>query len=169
MKVYLLVAVLVFGLTVAGKLLLDGRSPSTGNLPTIELALQSPCDLRQGACTAADANGRSIRFSINPASIPLMEELSVQAETTGLPKVSSIRLTVEGVNMFMGYQYADLQAASTGQFSGKLILPVCTLEKMQWLATLEALTPDANVQAKIPFETFSSTLVKPFNQQLLEK
>lgn len=48
MKVYLLVAVLVFGLTVAGKLLLDGRSPSTDNLPTIELALQSPCDLRQG-------------------------------------------------------------------------------------------------------------------------
>ncbi len=65
--------------------------------------------------------------------------------------------------MFMGYQYADLQAASAGHFSGKLILPVCTLEKMQWLATLEALTPDANVQAKIPFATFSSTPLQPFN------
>lgn len=168
MKLYLLVAVVVFGLTVAGKLWLSGHSPADA-LPAIELTVQSPCDLHQAPCTASDAAGRSIRFSINPASIPLMEELNVQADTSGLPDVSSIRLTVEGVNMFMGYQYADLQTVTAGRFSGKLILPVCTLEKMQWLATLEALTPDAKVQAKIPFETFSSKSLKPFNQKLLEK
>ena len=157
MKQYLFVGAVVFGLTVAGKLWLGQSSPADAALPVMPLTLQTPCDLHQAPCVANDAAGRSISFSINPASIPLMQELVVQAETSGLSDVSSIRLMVEGVNMFMGYQYADLQATAVGHFSGKLILPVCTLEKMQWLATLEALTPAAKVQAKIPFETMSNT------------
>ncbi len=161
MKQYLFVGAVVFGLTVAGKLWLGQSSPA--DAAVMPLTLQTPCDLHQAPCVASDAAGRSIRFSINPTSIPLMQELVVQAETSGLPDVSSIRLTVEGVNMFMGYQYADLQATAEGHFSGKLILPVCTLEKMQWLATLEALTPTAKVQAKIPFETMSNTPLKSSN------
>jgi hypothetical protein len=169
MKVYLLIGVVVFALTVAGKVLWDSRSNSAPDVPVMALTLQTPCDLQQAPCVASDSQGRSIRFSINPPNIPLMQELTVEADTTGLPDAASIRLTVEGVNMFMGYQYADLQAAGAGHFHGKLILPVCTLEKMQWRATLEALTPTATVQATIPFNTVSSTLLPPFNQKLLDK
>lgn len=160
MKAYLLIGVLVFSLTVAGKLLWDKRSSSANALPVVALTLQTPCDLHQAPCVASDAQGHSVRFSINPPSIPLMKKLAVQVETSGLPEVRSIRLTVEGVNMFMGYQYADLQASAAGQFSSPLILPVCTLEAMQWLATLDVLTPVATLQAKIPFETVSRTPLK---------
>jgi hypothetical protein len=169
MKTYLLIGVLVFSLTVAGKMLWDKHASPTDDLPVMALTLQTPCDLHQAPCVASDAQGHSVHFSINPPSIPLMEKLAVQVETSGLPEVRSIRLTVEGVNMFMGYQYADLQAAAAGQFSGQLILPVCTLEAMQWLATLDVMTPLVQLQAKIPFETISHTSLKPFNQQLLEK
>lgn len=164
---YLLIMLSVFALTIAGKLWLDSGKDTV--LPIVELSLQLPCDLHQAPCIASDAQGRSLRVSINPNSIPLMEELLVQVETSGLPEVRSLRLTVEGVNMFMGYQYADLHAISPGRFQGKLILPVCTLEKMQWLAMLEALTPSLKVAAKIPFETISNTPLPPFNQDLIKK
>ncbi len=168
MKAYLLLGVVVFAVTVAGKVLWESRSTLPA-VPVAALTLQTPCDLQQAPCVASDSQGRSIRFSINPPTIPLMQELTVQVETTGLPDVTSMRLTVVGVNMFMGYQYADLQPIGTGHFQGKLILPICTLEKMQWLATLDTLTPTAQVQATLPFSTVSNTPLPPFNQQLLDK
>ncbi len=164
---YLLLGLTVFVLTVAGKWWFDSQPAS--ELPSVALNLQTPCDLRQAPCVASDAQGRSVRFSINPANIPLMEELTIQVDTSGLAEVNNVRLTVEGVNMFMGYQYAELKSTGTAQFQGKLILPVCTLERMEWLATLDVFTPDIKLQAKMPFVTISSKALPPFNQELLEK
>ncbi|OQX12516.1 MAG: hypothetical protein BWK73_14665 [Thiothrix lacustris] len=164
---YLLLGLTVFVLTLAGKWWLDNR-PTT-DLPSVGLSLQTPCDLHQAPCVASDAQGRSLRFSINPTNIPLMEELTVQVDTSGLADVNNVRLTVEGVNMFMGYQYAALKSTGATQFQGKLILPVCTLERMEWLATLDVFTADTKLQTKIPFVTISSKALPPFNQDLLEK
>ncbi len=164
---YLLIGITVFVLTIASKWWFDSR-PTTA-LPNVALNLQTPCDLHQAPCVASDTQGRRLRFSINPTSIPLMEEMTVQVDTSGLTDINNLRLTVEGVNMFMGYQYAELKSTGATQFQGKLILPVCTLERMEWLATLDVFTPAAKLQAKIPFVTISSKALPPFNQKLLDK
>ncbi len=148
MKPYVFIGFLVFLLAVVGKHFLLNQPTSLATL-----ALQTPCNLRQAPCVASDTAGHSIRFSISPTSIPLMQELTLKAETSGWGKVHSARLTVAGVNMFMGYQYADLTAGADGVLQGKLVLPVCTLETMQWQATLLAQTDTGQVSAAFPFET----------------
>lgn len=158
MKQYFLIGLAGFVLAVIGKYFLLNSSSVPDNdksaqLPQIELSLQEPCQLREAACIARDNAGHSVRFSISPNTIPLMQDLQVTAETSGLQTVHSARLTVEGVNMFMGYQYADMQSDSTGKLNGKLILPVCTMEKMQWKADLEINIGTAILTASFPFET----------------
>jgi hypothetical protein len=130
------------------------------------LEVQTPCDLHSAPCVARDPVGHSIRFSLAPATIPVMEELTVHAELQGFKQLASARVTVEGVNMYMGYQFADLQKQDASNLSGKLILPVCTLDKMQWKAHLEANTDIGKVVADFPFETVSHSKLPPFPASL---
>lgn len=158
MKGYILIALAGFVLAVIGKYFLAGFSSpppadSSANLPKLELTLQEPCVLREMPCIASDTAGRSVSFSISPKNIPLMTDLQVNAETSGMANIRSALLTVEGVNMFMGYQYADMRPDSTGKLNGKLILPVCSMEKMQWKATLELITDSVVIIATYPFDT----------------
>lgn len=158
MKQYILIGIAAFAVAVIGKyfLLSSDSAPATdtnAQLPALQLSLQEPCNLHEAACIAGDGAGHSIRFSISPNTIPLMQDLQVSAETTGLETIHAARLTVEGVNMFMGYQYADMQADGTGKLNGKLILPVCSMEKMQWKASLEVSAGNKRLLANFPFET----------------
>ncbi|MDD5393541.1 MAG: hypothetical protein PHE17_11035 [Thiothrix sp.] len=118
------------------------------------LTLQQPCDLHAAPCLARDAAGHAIRFSLSPATLPVMQELTANAELQGLGGVTSARLTVEGANMYMGYQYAELKAAEpANELRGKFILPVCSTEKMQWKATVSINSPTNSFSAVFPFET----------------
>jgi hypothetical protein len=134
--------------------------------PASVLEVQKPCDLHLAPCVAQDAAGHSIRFSLAPAAIPVMEELTVHAELQGFQQLASARVTVEGVNMYMGYQFADLQQQDALNLYGKLILPVCTLEEMQWKARFEANTDIGKVVADFPFETVSRIKLPPFPESL---
>lgn len=154
MKPYIFIGALAFALAVLGKTFLLEQLPATDpDQASQALTLQQPCDLRQAPCTASDAAGHAIRFSISPNTIPVMQELAVSAETTGWGEVGSARLSVAGVNMFMGYQYADLSTDGAAVLRGKLVLPVCTLEAMQWQATLLVQTDTGQVSATFPFES----------------
>lgn len=158
MKGYILIGLAGFLLAVIGKYFLpDFVSPppvdSSANLPRLELTLQEPCLLREMPCTASDTAGHFVSFSLSPKNIPLMKELQVSAETSGIANIRSALLTVEGVNMFMGYQYADMRPDNTGKLNGKLTLPVCSMEKMQWKATLELVTDSVVISSSYPFET----------------
>lgn len=154
MKPYVFIGFFVFLLAVVGKhFLLNPPQVASTALAEIRLPLQQPCDLQQTACIASDGSGRSIRFSLAPTPIPLMQELTASATTVGLADVRSARLTVEGVNMFMGYQYADLNPSSDGVWQGKLVLPVCSLEAMQWKASLRFEMATHGVNAEFPFTT----------------
>lgn len=158
MKQYVLIGIAGFVLAVIGKhFLLDSpHAPATDDeakLPQVQLRLQEPCNLHEAACIASNGQGRSVTFSISPQAIPLMKDLQVSAEVSGVENIRSARVTVEGVNMFMGYQYVDMQPESSGKLNGKLILPVCSMEKMQWKATLELVTDTEKIIAAYPFDT----------------
>ena len=158
MKGYILIGLAGFVLAMIGKyFLLDVSSPpptdSSAHLPKLELTLQEPCLLHEMPCIASDTAGHSVSFRISPNNILLMKELQVSAETSGIANIRSALLTVEGVNMFMGYQYADMWPDSTGKLNGKLTLPVCSMEKMQWKATLELVTDSVVISSSYPFDT----------------
>jgi hypothetical protein len=151
MKPVVLLGILAFFLGLGSMLIVFSLK---NNQEITVLQLQQPCDLHVAACVAEDTAGHSIRFSLSPPTIPLMQALTATAELQGLGNVTSAQLTVEGVNMYMGYQYAELKAsASTQALQGKFTLPVCSNEKMAWKATLTLNSPVNSVRAEFPFET----------------
>lgn len=153
MKPYLLLGGGMFLLAfVAGVLLLPAVRQGD-SLSVVALKVQAPCDLQQAACVARDTAGHSLRFSITPTPIPLMQDLTVRVEPEGVQDMRSTRLSVTGVNMYMGYQPVDLVAGSDGVWRGKLVLPVCSLQTMQWQASLYLDTAATRFTAEFPFTT----------------
>ena len=120
----------------------------------IDLNLQTPCDLHKASCTASDSAGHSVQFSIIPSTIPLMQELTLRVQVQQLPAVQTIGVKIDGLNMYMGYQYAKLEAVDQHHYQGKLILPVCTEAHMQWQASVLINTPEQTYRAAFPFDTF---------------
>lgn len=125
----------------------------TSPTPPTPLRLHTPCDLNQSPCVASDTTGRSVRLQFTPAPIPLLQEIQVSVLPQGFSALQQAQLRVEGVNMFMGYQYSSLTADAAGQLHGKLMLPICSLQQMQWLARLEFDTATDRFVAEFPFNT----------------
>ena len=152
MKLWVFIAGFVVALAAALGYFLIKKSPEDVSV-VHHLTLQQPCDLHLAPCVAADNAGRSVRFQFTPADIPLMKELTVQVDIDGIPAYQAAQVIVEGTNMFMGYQRAELRTDTASSLTGTLVLPVCTLEKMAWQATLDIETPTGKVQAIFPFVT----------------
>lgn len=125
----------------------------TNPVPLTPLTLQTPCDLNQSPCIARDTTGRSVRLQFTPTPIPLLQDVQVAVLPQGFSALTQAQLRVEGVNMFMGYQYSTLTADAAGQLHGKLMLPICSLQQMQWLARLEFDTATERFVAEFPFNT----------------
>lgn len=145
----LLVGFLVLGALAGVYLLPLLTSPA----PPIPLTLHTPCDLNQSPCVASDTLGRSVRLQFTPTPIPLLQEVQVSVLPQGFDTLQRAQLRVEGVNMFMGYQDSILSEDATGQLHGKLMLPICSLQQMQWLARLELDTATGRFVAEFPFNT----------------
>lgn len=114
--------------------------------------LQEPCNLRVSPCVARDSIGRSIQFQLSPQTLPLMQALTAEVSLQGIEEVQSARVVVEGVNMFMGFQHTEL--SPQGQtLTGQLVLPVCSMERMEWTATVELASTTGTSRAVFPFVT----------------
>lgn len=114
--------------------------------------LQEPCNLRVSPCVARDSIGRSIQFQLSPKTLPLMQALTAEVSLQGIEDVQSARVVVEGVNMFMGFQHTEL--LPQGQtLTGQLVLPVCSMERMEWAATVELVSARETFRAVFPFVT----------------
>lgn len=152
MKPWVFIIAFVVALVAASAYFLSKKS-SENTAVVHHLTLQQPCDLHLAPCVAVDNAGRSVRFQFTPAAIPLMKELTVQVDIDGIPAYQAAQVIVEGTNMFMGYQRAELRTDTASSLTGTLVLPVCSREKMAWQATLDIETPMGKVQAIFPFVT----------------
>lgn len=118
----------------------------------IQAVLQSPCDLRKGACHARFPGGQTISFSIEPNHLPLLKPLDLTLQISGLD-IDSARLLFVGINMDMGFNSVKLAKTAPGQFIGTGILPICTLRRMQWEARIYLESGNQTWVAKFPFYT----------------
>jgi hypothetical protein len=149
MKMWWLVGIFVAS-GVATSVWFKTHLPSANGIP---LTVQSPCDLQQGVCHAQDAQGHGVSLQLTPHPIPLMKPVTAQVVVQGMDAVNGVMVVVQGVNMDMGFQRAQLIATQPPQWSGAFTLPVCANAAMQWQATVTVQTPTATFVAPFLFTT----------------
>lgn len=122
--------------------------------PTLaEIAPLDPsCDLRAGPCNARFAGGGSVRFAIEPQSIPVVTPLRLVVQTTDFD-VRAVEVDFAGVDMNMGYNRAGLDSVGPGLYEGQGTLPVCVRARMEWEARVLLHTADGILAAPFRFET----------------
>ena len=123
------------------------------NPTLVEVAPLDPsCDLRAGACAVRFAGGGSVRFAIEPQSIPVVTPLRLAVDTSGLD-VRAVEVDFAGVDMNMGYNRAALEPAGPGVYAGQGTLPVCVRARMEWEARVLVHTAEGILAAPFRFET----------------
>lgn len=126
--------------------------------PVAQQASTDPaCDLHRAECMATLADGRRIVFGMTPRPIPLIAPLRLSVRITGF-EASYAEVEFTSPDMNMGFNRNALAAEGASQFSGKAVLPVCTLATMNWHATVRLHTPSGIVAALFPFSTFNKDL-----------
>jgi len=134
-KLWLFVALLSFAilLTLAYKFK-DLLTPAVN----MQESVDANCDLRKGACTTVLSTGGKVSFFIDPIDIPLLKPLKLSVVLEGVD-ASNVEVDFVGIGMEMGYNRSVLTRESNAngsvkKFTGKAILPVCSLTKMNWEA-----------------------------------
>ena len=95
--------------------------------------VDASCDLKYSPCDAISGKGRSIRLSISPDGIPLLEPLNVSVALEGIT-ASSVEVVFSGVDVDMGRLAYPLSSHHSQFFSGGASLSVCTRRSMTWEA-----------------------------------
>lgn len=90
------------------------------------------CDLAEGPCTATFADGTEVTLDITPRGLPTETPLTLRATVEGDATPTAVEL--QGVDMNMGLLRTALTPDPEGGFSGRLVVPVCTTERMTWHA-----------------------------------
>lgn len=123
----------VIALLVLGLLAVVGYKLWPVLYPTvIETAKDNPdCDLHQGPCTLAFADGATVTFAITPRPVEMMEPIALHVRTQGI-EPWSVAVDIQGVSMNMGYNRPELVEEAPGSFTGSTILPICVRERMDW-------------------------------------
>lgn len=125
--------------------------------PVVAIAPLVPgCDLRQGPCTASLPVGGTVRFEIEPRSLPVLQPLALSIRIEGLG-VSVVEVDFAGTDMNMGYNRVQLEAAASGDWQGQVVLPTCVRNRMNWEAKVLLTTDFGLMAAPFRFTTFTST------------
>lgn len=91
------------------------------------------CDLRAGPCSVRFASGPTVRFAIEPQSIPVVTPLRLVVAIEGLD-ARAVEVDFAGVDMNMGFNRVALEETGRGDWEGQGTLPVCVRDRMEWEA-----------------------------------
>jgi hypothetical protein len=118
----------------------------------IKAAVDPDCDLRAGPCTGRLPDGRSIRFSIEPRSIPPLMPLRLKVDTIGFA-AREVSVDLNGVGMHMGFNRVALNEHPQGYFTATGSLSVCIRDTMAWEAVVSLISDDRRISAPFRFIT----------------
>lgn len=123
----------------------------------LHFVTQENCLVDRDTCVARNAQGHEIRLTMSPKPIPVMKDIQTQVEVSGIkvdPK-QPIKVIVSGLNMYMGFQRADLHHGNKKNYQGVLVLPVCTVDVMNWQIRVLVPAQDGRVfTAEFLFNTY---------------
>ena len=123
----------------------------------IDAALDPECDLRTGPCTSRLNDGRSVRFSIEPRSIPPLTPLQLRVDTVGF-NAQEVSVGLNGVGMHMGFNQVTLSKHPQGYFSATGSLSVCIRDLMEWEAVVTLVSEDTLIYAPFRFITTKNAI-----------
>lgn len=111
--------------------------------PSAQLMTAPPCDLQQQRCSA-QLDNMVITLALAPTPLVSQQPITVQAELQGFPEQRTVRLVLEGVDMYMGEIQTKLSAETTQPdiLTGQTALALCLTGEMTWRATLYIETAD---------------------------
>ncbi len=92
---------------------------------------ETGCDLHQGPCSLAFADGATVTLTVAPRPVPLMQPLTLDVELRGIDPWS-VAVDIQGINMNMGYNRPELKRVAGGRYTGSTLLPVCVRDRMDW-------------------------------------
>jgi len=127
-------------------------SPWSGPRARIQMDLDRGCDLRAGPCTSALQDGRAIRFSIEPRSIPPLVPLQLRVDAIGFA-AQAVTVDLNGVGMPMGLNRVFLSQVPDGHFAASGSLSVCIRDAMEWEALVTVVSDDVEIAAPFRFIT----------------
>jgi hypothetical protein len=117
----------------------------------------SGCDLHRSACMSSFPGGGRVTLGIIPRPIPLIAPIKLDVQVSGIDATyAEVEFTSPDMNM--GFNRNTLAPAAAGSFSGTAVLPVCTLARMNWLATVRLHTARGTLAAVFEFATSSSSV-----------
>lgn len=149
----MLLVLLAFILGGGGYLALHSGSPFLLKSPTIiQLTSAADCFLQERSCTAVSEQ-MQISLSLNPQPVPLMKPVQALVKVKGLKDLHVVELKVEGLNMYMGFQTAQLMRLSETDWQGSFSLPICSEREMQWRVMANLKSPHADYQASFNLST----------------
>lgn len=119
------------GALIAASVLLTGVISGCGQATESDLSPQICQDPRVGC---ALRNGMSLQTRIAPAVLRPIDVTVRDVPTS----VDSMRLEAAMVGMSMPPVGVELESSARGEWSGRLILPVCSQGRSDWLWTLVA-------------------------------
>jgi hypothetical protein len=135
----------------AGGAFLFARHWQAGETEYRRLNPAAGCELQQGECLQPVAGG-SVRLTIGPPDIPLMQTLDLEVSVEGLAP-RAVAVEIHGLNMDMGLNRTLLEPVGEGTWRGQTILPICTLRRMDWEAVVR-IDNDEAVEVAYLFSTW---------------
>lgn len=118
-------------------------------------SIDPTCDLRRAPCDSTLPNGATVRFGLEPRTIPLLEPVKIDVEVRGLNALG-VEVDFAGVDMNMGYSRPALASQGDGRFSGEVTIPVCVRNRMEWEAKVLVRTSAGLMAAPYRFWTFKA-------------
>lgn len=100
------------------------------------------CQPESGPCRHVTVDGGFIELALSPVPIRALTPSVAGVQVRGGEVVRGsevpawIEIDFAGVEMYMGFNRFRLESDVAGGFSGEFLLPVCSRERMTWLATL---------------------------------
>jgi hypothetical protein len=125
---------------------------------TAAAPLDSDCDLRAGPCTGRLPGGGSVRFRIEPESIPVLRPLILTVQLDGID-AHGVEVDFAGTDMNMGYNRVSLTKETPSGWRGEGMLPICVRQVMRWEATVLLDTEQGLMAAPFRFDTYRSRRV----------
>lgn len=123
------------------------------------VSLPAPqCTPVGGPCTVTDAQGRSLQLELAGDVRPLRPiDLTLRLPDAAVPHVGAASVDFIMVGMDMGLNRYTLTRRADGSLGAKVILPVCSIGRSDWVAKVSAVVGKEMWTAGFPFTADSSS------------
>ncbi|QEP43057.1 hypothetical protein D5085_07980 [Ectothiorhodospiraceae bacterium BW-2] len=150
-----LTIVLLLLVTLAGGGLLLTHSP-LAPAPLLSTEIVA-CHFETGSvCYAAMKGEGGVAIDLNPKPLQVLKPLQLTLNGSAIPtERESAIVTLTGINMEMGQTRFRLQRQPEGGLSGQIMLPLCSSERMDWLAVVELAAGDPSTLLSFSFSTWN--------------